>query len=93
MALGVTKDGKPMIIWVEGPGKCGYTRGKDSCGASLSEMANILSKLDITDAINLDGGGSSQILLGNKRFLNISDRDPVDASESERAIPFGLIVR
>ena len=57
IALGADPEGKPMILWAEGAGKLGYTAGEDSCGASLSEMAEICSAVGMIHAVNLDGGG------------------------------------
>jgi len=42
-------------------------------------------------AVNMDGGGSAQILIHNRRSLQICDRHP-DRTEAERAIPIALIV-
>ena len=44
------------------------------------------------NAVNLDGGGSAQILLGGRRSLEVSDRAE-DGAELERAVPLGLICR
>ena len=93
MALGADKDGKPMLFWAEGAGKLGYTPGEDSTGASLKEMAEIAVDLGMVNAVNLDGGGSAQILVKNERALRISDRNPADNSDAERLVPLGLIVR
>lgn len=93
IALGADGDGKPMLLWAEGAGKLGYTKGQDSCGASLSEMAEICSAVGMVNAVNLDGGGSAQILLENRRSLMISDRKREDHSEAERPVPLGLVVR
>lgn len=93
MAIGADKEGKPVIFWVEGKGKLQYTPGEDSTGASLSEMADIAVELGLRNAINLDGGGSAQILLDNARSLRISDRKKEDNSDAERLVPTGLIVR
>jgi len=93
IALGADAGGKPMLLWAEGAGKLGYKRGEESCGASLSEMADICSELGMVNAINLDGGGSAQILMNSKRSLLISDRNAEDNSEAERPIPLGLVVR
>lgn len=93
MALGADEDGKPMIVWAEGAPKLGYVPGRDSCGASLSEFADICAELGMINAVNIDGGGSAQILINNKRALMLSDRHEEDCSEAERAIPLGLIVR
>lgn len=93
IALGADGEGKPMLLWAEGAGKQGYTPGKDSRGASLADMAEICSEVGMVNAVNLDGGGSAQILLNNKRSLLISDRTPGDNIESERPVPIGLVVR
>ena len=93
MALGADRDGKPVLFWAEGAGKFGINAENDSTGASLSEMADIAIELDLIDVINLDGGGSAQILLENERSLMISDRKKEDNSEAERLVPIGLMVR
>lgn len=93
IALGADAEGKPMILWAEGAGKIVYTPGQDSCGASLSEMAEICAAVGMVNAVNLDGGGSAQILVNNVRSLLISDRKAEDNSESERPVPNALIVR
>ena len=93
IALGADKDGKPVVFWAEGKGKISYTPGQDSTGASLSEMADIAEEIGLYNAINLDGGGSAQILLDNKRSLHISDRKVEDNSDAERLVPMGLIVK
>lgn len=92
IALGADKAGKPMLLWAEGAAKFGYQPGKGSCGASLSEMADICADVGMINAVNLDGGGSAQILLNNRRSLQISDRNAVDYSEAERPIPLALSV-
>lgn len=92
IALGADKEGRPMLLWAEGAAKQGQVPGEDSTGASLSELADICQDLGMHNAINLDGGGSAQLLLGSKRSLRISDRNP-DGSEAERPIPLGLIIR
>lgn len=93
IALGADQEGRPMLLWAEGAGKNNYIPGEDSCGASLREMADICTELGMVNAVNLDGGGSAQILLKNKRSLRISDRNPQDNSEAERPVPIGLILR
>ena len=91
IALGADADGKPMLLWAEGAGKLRYIPGTDSCGASLSEMAEICTALGMVNAVNLDGGGSAQILLNNKRNLLISDRN-ADHTEAERPVPVALMI-
>ena len=92
IALGEDRAHRPMLVWAEGPGKLRYRPGEDSCGASLSEMADICVSLDMKNGVNLDGGGSAQILLNGHRSLRLSDRNP-DDSEAERAIPSAIRIR
>lgn len=91
IALGADKAGKPMLLWAEGAPKQGYIPGKDSCGASLSEMADLCADAGMENAVNLDGGGSAQILLEGKRSLLISDR--LGNLETERPVPLGLVIK
>ncbi|MBQ8518739.1 MAG: phosphodiester glycosidase family protein [Agathobacter sp.] len=93
MAIGADKDGKPVLFWAEGKGKLGYVAGEDSTGASLTEMAEIAEDLALRNAVNLDGGGSAQMLVDGVRALHISDRNKEDNSDAERLVPLGLIVR
>ena len=93
ITLGADSEGRPMLLWAEGAGKFGYKHGEESCGASLSEMAEICSSLGMVNAVNLDGGGSAQILMNNRRSLLISDRNRVDNTEAERPVPLGLIIK
>ena len=93
IALGADKEGKPVVYWAEGRGKLSYVVGEDSTGASLNEMAEIAVDLGLRNAINLDGGGSAQILLKNERSLRISDRKKEDNSDAERLVPMGLIIK
>lgn len=93
IALGADAEGKPMLLWAEGAAKLGHEPGVDSCGATLPDMARICAEVGMVNAVNLDGGGSAQILLKNARSLMISDRKAEDFSESERSVPLGLTVR
>lgn len=91
IALGADRAGKPMLLWAEGAAKIGQIPGKNSRGASLKDMAFLCQDLGFHNAINLDGGGSAQILWNNQRALQISDRN-TDGTEAERPVPLGLMV-
>lgn len=93
IVLGADAEGKPMLLWAEGAAKFGYEPGKGSCGASLAELAQICADAGMVNAVNLDGGGSAQLLLNNHRSLKISDRHASDCSEAERPVPLGLVIR
>lgn len=92
IALGADKNGRPLLLWAEGAGKNRYVPGEDSCGASLKEMADLCAEVGMVNAVNLDGGGSAQILLRNQRWLKISDRKAEDNSEAERPVPLALTI-
>lgn len=93
MAIGADAEGKPVIFWAEGKGKLEYVAGRDSTGASLTEMAEIAEALGLHNSVNLDGGGSAQILVSGARELHISDRKTEDNSDAERLVPLGLMVK
>lgn len=92
IALGADAEGKPMVLWAEGAPKLGYVPGKHSRGASLKDMGQICEAVGMVQAVNLDGGGSAQMILGKRRLLEISDRNP-DFSQSERPVPNALVVK
>lgn len=78
---------KPLLIWAEGSGKMGHIKGVESCGASLREFAQFVNFKGITNLINLDGGGSSQIIYQGKKYLKIADRLDDKVTEDERPVP------
>ena len=78
-AVGVTKTGKIIFAVVDG-------RQSHSQGVTIGELAALLLKFGVKDAINLDGGGSSELVLKGQ-ILNV----PSDGSE--RAIGSALIMQ
>jgi exopolysaccharide biosynthesis protein len=68
-AIGTNSDGDLYFITVDG-------RSKNSKGVSLSELADILLGLNITNAINLDGGGSTSLVIKNIYINQPSDKTP-----------------
>ncbi|MGK7960491.1 phosphodiester glycosidase family protein [Crocosphaera sp.] len=73
-AIGLSKRGTIMLVAV-------HTRVGGS-GASLDEMAQIMQRLGATDALNLDGGSSTGLVLGGK----LIDRSPVTAARVHNGI-------
>lgn len=76
-AVGRTKSGDLLFVVVDG-------RQAMSAGISLPELAKWFVEHGCTDAINLDGGGSSELVLGN----TIVNRPSEGA---ERPVANGLI--
>jgi len=66
-AIGLTHDNKVYVAVVYGrqPGV--------SSGANITEMAEMMKRLGAIEAFNLDGGGSSMMLVDGKRTGNSSD--------------------
>jgi len=79
-AMGYTEDGKLIILVIEG-------RNKNATGASLTTLAWILRDLGCVEALNLDGGGSSCMLVNGKETIK-----PSDAS-GQRPVPAVFIIR
>jgi exopolysaccharide biosynthesis protein len=79
--MGYTKDGRLIILVIQGrsPGVAE--------GATLEQEAKILFDLKCYEALNLDGGGSSCLLVNGKRTIHPSDK------EGERPVPAVFLVR
>lgn len=88
--LGAYRDGSPVLVWMEGAAKNGAS--SLSTGASLREAGMIMQELGIYNAVHLDGGGSAEILLDGKRYLQLSGRD-AHGNEEERPVPVGLMIK
>ena len=73
-AMGYTKDGKLIILVIQG-------RSESGGGASLPQEAQILKDLGCREALNLDGGGSSCMLVNGKETIKPSD------GAGQRAVP------
>lgn len=65
-AIGLTKDGKILLVVVDG-------RQAASAGLTLLEMALFMQELGAEDAMNLDGGGSSEMVINDKVINRPSD--------------------
>ena len=67
-AVGVTKDGLLILFVCEGRG---MTDGV--AGMTFAEEAAVMESLGCTEALNLDGGGSSCLLVEGKETIKVSD--------------------
>lgn len=78
--IGYTRDQKLIILTVEGRNK-GVAEG-----ATLTQLAEIMISLGCVEALNLDGGGSSCLLVNGKETIKPSDKT------GQRPVPAVLIV-
>jgi exopolysaccharide biosynthesis protein len=79
-AIGYTADGKMIILVVQGRMK-GLAEG-----ATLPQLAKIMLDLGCVEAMNLDGGGSSCMLVNGKETIKPSDK------EGQRPVPAVLTI-
>ena len=79
--MGYTNDGQLIIMVIEGrfPGKAE--------GATLEQEAKMLKDIGCWEALNLDGGGSSCMLVNGKQTITPSDK------EGQRPVPAVFIVK
>ena len=78
-AMGYTADDRLIILVIEG-------RNANAAGATLVQTAQILRELGCIEALNLDGGGSSCLLVNGKETIRVSDG-------SQRPVPAVFIVK
>lgn len=79
-ALGVTKDGHILLVVVDG------RQADHSIGMTLTELAGFMKELGAVQAMNFDGGGSSEMTVGDK-VVNL----PSDGRE--RAVGTAIVVQ
>ncbi len=79
-AIGYTEDNKLVILVVEG-------RSESGGGATLIQEAQIFKDLGCIEALNLDGGGSSCLLVNGKETITVSDK------EGQRPVPAVFIIK
>src|SRR5215204_5883179 len=78
-AVAKLKDGKFLMITVDG-------RSESSGGIGLEDLAKLLLEFGATDAMNLDGGGSTTMFLDGKVVNHPSDK------EGERRVSDAILV-
>ena len=80
-AMGYTKDNKLIILVIQG------RFPNIAEGATLTQEAQIFKDLGCWEALNLDGGGSSCMLVNGKETIKVSD------ATGQRPVPAVFIVR
>jgi len=79
-AMGYTRDGRLIVLTVQG-------RSLTAAGITLQEEAEILRDLGCYEALNLDGGGSSCLLINGKETIHPSD------AAGQRPVPAVFLVK
>jgi exopolysaccharide biosynthesis protein len=78
-AVAKLKDGKFLMVTVDG-------RSESSAGIGLEDLAKLLLEFGATEAMNLDGGGSTTMFLDGKVVNKPSDK------EGERRVSDAILV-
>ena len=93
VGVGVDVDGKLIAVMAPGVNSGMGVAGKDSFGATLLEIAELLKQAGAVDAVNLDGGGSAQAYFQGERAIVPGDRRGKLGHIFERMVPSVGIVR
>lgn len=83
-AVGYDASGKVFLVVVDG------RQPETSNGASLADLAEIFYSLGCTDALNLDGGGSSTVILKDQKGNYITKNSP--SAGALRAVSSTLLI-
>lgn len=80
-AMGYTANGELIVLVIEGrfPGRAE--------GLTLTQTAMLLQQIGCVEALNLDGGGSSCMLINGKETIRPSDK------EGQRAVPGVFLIK
>ena len=84
-AAGLTKEGEILLLVVDG------RHPAHSRGVTYRELAEILLQQGAWEAINLDGGGSSTLVIANPKPRVVNVPMPVEAPEGAPLPPFPLL--
>ncbi|MEO7264035.1 MAG: phosphodiester glycosidase family protein [Ferruginibacter sp.] len=77
--IGYTANNKLIIMVIEG-------RSESASGATLAQEAKLLQELGCIEGLNLDGGGSSCLLVNGKPTIAVSDKT------GQRPVPAVFII-
>ena len=90
--IGIKADGTLVLVAVEGSSSLAAQQGIPSQGCTLYGLAHLLREEGAVDALNLDGGGSTQLYSGAGTLLTPSDNRGTQHARFERPIPVACIV-
>jgi hypothetical protein len=87
IGLGVDAEGQLVLGAVPGTERGSYRTETDSAGATLFELAELLAEAGAVDAINLDGGGSTQLFYLGGLTTTPGNRYGLPGVGYERMVP------
>ena len=87
VGMGVDREGRLVVVGVAGIEKRAKHLEADSQGATLVELAELLADAGAIEAINLDGGGSTQIFFLSGLTTVAGNRLGLSGVHYERMVP------
>ncbi|MDH7486444.1 MAG: phosphodiester glycosidase family protein [Anaerolineae bacterium] len=87
IGLGVDGEGQLAVVAVAGAEKGARLAGVDSQGATLAELTALLAEAGALEAINLDGGGSTQLFFLGGLTIAAGGRLGLPGVHYERMVP------
>jgi exopolysaccharide biosynthesis protein len=88
-AIGITKDKHLLLVTVDG-------RSSEAQGMSNEELAQLMLALGCTEALNLDGGGSTTLWIagkGTEGIVNYPSDNKAYDQKGERAVANAVLVK
>lgn len=87
IGLGVDGEGRLIVVAVPGTERGSHRPQADSSGATLLELAELLAQAGTVDAVNLDGGGSTQLFYRGGLTTIPGNRYRMPGVQFERMVP------
>jgi hypothetical protein len=87
VGLGIDRAGNLVLVMVAGVRRGLEVPSVDSDGATLAELTNLLAEAGAVDAVNLDGGGSTQAYYHGGQAVVPGDRRGQPQVHYERMVP------
>lgn len=84
--VGTRSDGRVVLLVIDGRSE------EHAAGTTVAETAYIARQLGLTEALNLDGGGSSSLWTRQEGVLNHPTDNRRYDHEGERSVPNGIVV-
>ena len=84
--VGTRPDGRVVLLVIDG------RFPEQAAGTTIAETAYVARQLGLTEALNLDGGGSSSLWTRQEGVLNHPTDNRRYDHEGERSVPNGLVV-
>ncbi len=93
VGIGVTRANTLVIVAVQGTSSLADVGPDAPTGCTLTELAQLLAEAGAVDALNCDGGGSTQVFAGPGVLLGSSDARAVPGALFDRPVPVAATVR